>query len=73
MVTIGTILFTDWRNERTSELDADTRCVEASQPPPKDERMLAVFQERDGQSTRVVMSDGRELIAFNIAWGYDMG
>jgi hypothetical protein len=47
--------------------------VQVSQPPPKDDRMLAVFHERDGQPTRVVLSNGRELIAYTIAWGYDMG
>jgi len=38
-----------------------------------DDEILAVFQRRDGQPTRVEMSDGSAVTAYNIAWGYDMG
>ena len=43
------------------------------QPAPKDEPLLAVLQERDGQRTAVVLSTGAVLRCFNIAWGYDQG
>lgn len=42
-------------------------------PPPRDEALLAVLQERDGSPSRVVLRNGSILTVFNIAWGYDMG
>jgi hypothetical protein len=47
--------------------------MSGEQPPPKDTELLSVFHERDGRPTRVEMADGSAVIAFNIAWGYDMG
>ena len=38
-----------------------------------DESMLAVLHERDGKPTRAILRDGRSLIVYNIAWGYDIG
>jgi hypothetical protein len=43
------------------------------QPPPRDEALLALLQERDGRPSEVALRDGRRLMIFNIAWGYDMG
>ena len=35
--------------------------------------MLAVFHQRDGNPTEVVLFDGTTVLAYNIAWGYDLG
>ena len=43
------------------------------QPPPQDEAILRLLQERDGSASQVVLSDGKKLTVFNIAWGYDLG
>jgi hypothetical protein len=43
------------------------------QPPPRDEALLALLQERDGRPSEVALRDGRRLMIFNIAWGYDIG
>ncbi|SDW26069.1 hypothetical protein SAMN05421504_10194 [Amycolatopsis xylanica] len=43
------------------------------QPPPRDEEILRVLQDRDGVPTTVVLRDGRALTVFDISWGYDMG
>lgn len=42
-------------------------------PPPRDEALLAMFRERDGNPLKVVLRNGSILTVFNIAWGYDMG
>ena len=43
------------------------------QPQPCDEAVLEVLQERDGVASQVMLSDGRLLVVFNIAWGYGLG
>ena len=43
------------------------------QPPPADESLIRLLQERDGRSSVVLLRDGRRLDVWNIAWGYDMG
>ncbi|MFI9240591.1 hypothetical protein [Streptomyces sp. NPDC053079] len=43
------------------------------QPPPKDDAILQLLQDRDGVATEVVLRDGMKLTVFNIAWGYDLG
>ncbi|MFE7709760.1 hypothetical protein ACFU6I_29125 [Streptomyces sp. NPDC057486] len=43
------------------------------QPPPRDETLLQVLQDRDGLPSEVVLDDGKRLTVFNIAWGYDLG
>jgi hypothetical protein len=45
----------------------------AVQPPPRDEAILRLLQERDGLASEVVLSDDTRLTVFNIAWGYDIG
>jgi hypothetical protein len=40
---------------------------------PRDEALLAMFLERDGSPSRVVLRDGTILTVFNVAWGYDVG
>ena len=42
-----------------------------SLPTPKDDAILAVFRERDGMPTVVVLASGKQLLAYDIAWGYD--
>jgi hypothetical protein len=42
-------------------------------PAPRDEALLAMFLERVGSPSRVVLRDGNILTVFNIAWGYDVG
>lgn len=41
--------------------------------PPRDDALLAMFQERDGSPLEVVLRNGKTFTVFNIAWGYDMG
>ncbi|SNT36907.1 hypothetical protein SAMN05443665_1025107 [Actinomadura meyerae] len=41
------------------------------QPPPQDEAVLRLLQERAGLATEIVLSDGQRLTVFNIAWGYE--
>ena len=43
------------------------------QPAARDEGLLALLQERDGRPSEVALRDGRRLMIFNIAWGYDIG
>ncbi|MQA97255.1 MAG: hypothetical protein GEV11_22415 [Streptosporangiales bacterium] len=45
----------------------------ADQPPPRDEAILRLLQDRAGQPTEVVLRDDTRLTVFNIAWGYDLG
>ena len=47
--------------------------VTSDQPPPRDDAILRMLQERDGMPSQVVLSDGETLTVFNIAWGYDFG
>lgn len=44
-----------------------------SDPQVRDEELLRRLHERDARKTVVVLRDGRHLIVFNIAWGYDIG
>ncbi len=39
----------------------------------KDEAIIELLRARDGVATDVRLRDGRVCIAFNIAWGYDIG
>jgi hypothetical protein len=43
------------------------------QPAPRGVALLALLQERDGRPSEVALRDGRRLMIFNIAWGYDIG
>ena len=38
-----------------------------------DVQLIALFRGRDGMPTAVLLADGRSLLVWNIAWGYDMG
>lgn len=38
-----------------------------------DAAMLAMLRNRDGMPTTVTLRDGRKLMVWNIAWGYDIG
>lgn len=38
-----------------------------------DAAMIALLHNRDGMPTTVTLRDGRELMVWNIAWGYDIG
>lgn len=42
-------------------------------PPPVDEDLIDLLQQRDGITTEVVTRDDRRLKVVNIAWGYDEG
>ena len=44
-----------------------------TQPAPRDEALIRLFQDRDGTATRVILRDKQLLTVVNIAWGYDMG
>ncbi len=44
-----------------------------TQPPPADDDLIALLQERDGLVTTLRLRDGRRLDVRNIAWGYDDG
>ena len=41
--------------------------------PAQDELLIQLLRGRGGQPTLVVLTDGREVAIFNIAWGYDAG
>lgn len=47
--------------------------MQVQQPPPADRALLDLLNERDGRRTTVVLTDGRSLDLWNIAWGYDVG
>jgi hypothetical protein len=47
--------------------------VSVEQPPPADTALIELLKQRDGRKTTVVLTDGRRLDLWNIAWGYDMG
>ena len=47
--------------------------MQVEQPPPADTALIDLLNERDGRRTTVVLTDGRNLYLWNIAWGYDMG
>lgn len=39
----------------------------------KDENIIETFKSRDGLETKVELKNGKQLIVWNIAWGYNMG
>lgn len=47
--------------------------MQVEQPPPADTALIDLLNERDDRRTTVVLTDGRSLDLWNIAWGYDMG
>ena len=44
-----------------------------AQPEVRDGDLVQLLQERDGVKTVVMLRDGRRLIVYDIAWGYDIG
>jgi hypothetical protein len=53
--------------------ERDAELVTFELRPAQDEALLGLLHERDGRATTVVLRDGRSLMVFNIAWGYDAG
>ncbi|MEV6599888.1 hypothetical protein AB0M36_23985 [Actinoplanes sp. NPDC051346] len=44
-----------------------------AQPPVLDEDLVKLLRDRDGVETVVMLQDGRRLVVYDIAWGYDLG
>jgi hypothetical protein len=44
-----------------------------AQPPALDEDLVKLLHDRDGVETVVMLQDGRRLVVYDIAWGYDIG
>jgi hypothetical protein len=44
-----------------------------TQPPALDEDLMKLLRDRDGVETVVMLRDGRRLVIYDIAWGYDIG
>ena len=42
-------------------------------PHAQDSELLHLLQRRDGVATVVVLRDGRRMVVYDIAWGYDLG
>ena len=38
----------------------------------KDQKIIDVFKERDGNETKVELKNGKKISVWNIAWGYDI-
>ncbi|MBL7253205.1 hypothetical protein [Paractinoplanes lichenicola] len=43
------------------------------QPPALDEDLVKLLHDRGGVETIVTLQDGRCLVVYDIAWGYDIG
>jgi hypothetical protein len=43
------------------------------QPPALDEDLVKLLHDREGLETVVMLQDGRHLVVYDIAWGYDIG
>ncbi|MBM2614173.1 hypothetical protein JIG36_01210 [Actinoplanes sp. LDG1-06] len=41
--------------------------------PELDEDLVKLLHDRDGVETVVMLQDGRRLVVYDIAWGYDIG
>ena len=39
----------------------------------KDNHIVNIFRNRDGQQTIVKLNNGKQYVVWDIAWGYDMG
>ncbi|MEV6601986.1 hypothetical protein AB0M36_34805 [Actinoplanes sp. NPDC051346] len=44
-----------------------------AQPPALDKDLVKLLHDRGGVETVVMLQDGRRLVVFDIAWGYDLG
>jgi hypothetical protein len=42
-------------------------------PSALDEDLVKLLHDRDGLETVVMLQDGRRLVVYDIAWGYDIG
>jgi hypothetical protein len=44
-----------------------------AEPSVLDEDLVKLLHDRDGVETVVMLQDGRRLVVYDIAWGYDLG